>query len=111
MMMQQDLLLKDLVSVSTQDLSLKDLVFASTIVREYVCTKKHQETKHPFPSHTETEFRFQDTKTILSKTPKLSVSKTPKLSLSEMPKRFVSKTPKWNSISTPLETEFCFHST
>jgi hypothetical protein len=90
---------------------LKDLVFASTVVREYVRTKKHQETNHPFPSHKETEFHFRDTKTILSKTPKLSVSETPKLFVSEMPKLSVSETPKWNSVSTPLETEFCFHST
>jgi hypothetical protein len=67
--------------------------------------------KHPFPSHTETEFCFRDTKTILSKTPKLSVSKTPKLSVSETLNLSVSKTPKRNSISTPLKTKFCFHYT
>ncbi len=104
-------MLKDLVSITTRDLLLKDLIFASTIVPEYIRTKKHQETKHPFPSHKETEFRFQDTETILSKTPKLFVSKTPKLSVSKMPKLSVSETPKRNSVSTPLETEFCFHST
>ncbi len=81
------------------------------MVREYVRTKKHQETKHPFPSHMETEFRFQNTETILSKTPKLSVSETPKLSVSKTPKLSVSKRPKQNSVSTPLETKFCFHST
>jgi hypothetical protein len=104
-------MLKDLVSVSTQDLLLKGLVIASTVVREYICTKKHQETKHPFPSHTETDFHFQDTKTILFKTPKLSISETPKLSISETPKLSVSETPKRNSISTPLKTKFCLHST
>ncbi len=72
----------------------------STWVRTH---KKDQETKHPFPSHTETEFCFWDTKTILSETPKLSISEMLKLSISE--------TPKQNSVSTPLETKFCFHST
>ncbi len=57
-----------------------------------------------------TEFCFQDTKTILSETPKRSVSETPKLSVSEMPKLSISETPKQNSVSTPLETKFCFHS-
>ncbi len=89
-MMYRVLLLKDLVFVSTQDLLLKDLIFASTVLREYVRTKKHQETKHTFCSLTETEFHFQDTETILSKTPKFSVSETPK----QMPKLSVSKTPK-----------------
>jgi hypothetical protein len=104
-------LLKDLISVSSRDLLLKGLVFASTVVREYVRTKKHQETKHLFLSHTETEFRVRDTKTILSKTPKLSISKTPKLFISEMPKLSVSETPKQISVSTPLKTKTCFHST
>ncbi len=104
-------MLKDLVSISTQDLSLKDLIFASTVVREYIRTKKHQGTKHPFPCHRETEFCFRDTKTILSKTPKLSIYKTPKPSVSKMPKLSIFETPKRNSVSTPLEMKFCFHST
>ncbi len=38
-----------------QDLLLKDLVSTSTVVREYVCTKKHQEMEICF---LETEIRF-----------------------------------------------------
>ncbi len=72
--------------------------------------EKHQETKDPFPSHTETEFRFQDTKTILSETPKLYFFVTSKLSISKTLKLSVSETPKRNSVSTPLKTKFCFHS-
>jgi hypothetical protein len=57
----------------SQDLS------TSTVLREYVRTKKHQETKIHF--------------------------------LITRKQNFISETPKRNSVSTPLETKFCFHST
>ncbi len=74
------------------------------MAREYVRTQKHQETKHPCPSHMETEFCFQDTKTI----PFLRHQNFP---FPRHQKLTVSKTPKWNSISTSLKMKFCFHST
>jgi hypothetical protein len=44
-----------------QDLLLKDLVSISTMVRKYVRTKKTPGNENPFPSHTKMKFRFRNT--------------------------------------------------
>ncbi len=63
------------------------------MAREYVRMKEHKETKIPFPSHTEMEFRFQDTETEF----RFHLKQNSVSGLHYYP---VSKTLKRNSIST-----------
>ncbi len=116
-----DLLLKDLVSVSTWDLLLKDLVFASTVVRGTYAQKNTRKQN--------IYFLVTRKRNSVSETPKLFFPRHQNFLFQRhqnfpFPRRqnFPFPRPqnripfpphsKQNSVSTPaLETEVCFHST